>query len=84
MKDALADPATREAGLVQDVPDAYAGAVPVPTGLFASAAFGKAPQRPEPLLGQHSRDVLTRMLSYPDTEVDRLIAAGVIHETEAP
>jgi crotonobetainyl-CoA:carnitine CoA-transferase CaiB-like acyl-CoA transferase len=84
MRDALADPATREAGLIQEVPDAYVGQVTVPTGLFASRAFGMAPQRPEPLLGQHCRDVLTRLLGYSDADVDSLLAAGIITQTIPP
>ncbi|MCC7363823.1 MAG: CoA transferase [Dehalococcoidia bacterium] len=84
VREAIADPATREAGLVQDVPDAFAGKVPVPTGLFASTAFGRAPQRPEPLHGQHTREVLTGLLGYSDAAVDELVAAGVVQEHPLP
>jgi crotonobetainyl-CoA:carnitine CoA-transferase CaiB-like acyl-CoA transferase len=80
MRDALADPQTREAGLVQDVPDAFAGSVPVPTGLFASTALGRATQRREPLLGEHSRAVLASLLGYSQAEIDRLATNGIIQE----
>ena len=35
-------------------------------------------RRPAPLLGEHNREVLTRILGMTDAEVDELEAAGVI------
>lgn len=84
VKEVLASPETRSSGLVQDVEDAYAGSVPVPTGLFATTAFGKAPQRPEPLHGQHSREVLSDLLTYPAADIEALFEAGVVTETIPP
>ncbi|MFN0145165.1 MAG: CaiB/BaiF CoA transferase family protein [Dehalococcoidia bacterium] len=65
------------AGLVQEVLDARAGSVPVPTGVFASRAFGRAPQSAEPLLGEHTRSVLRDLLGYADPEIDRMIERGI-------
>lgn len=80
----VAAPETRAAGLVQDVEDAFEGAIPVPTGLFASRAFGLDSQRREPLIGEHTREVLRETLGYAPAAIDELLAAGVARETLPP
>ena len=49
----------------------------------APAVFGTIadpPLGPAPLAGEHSRDVLTRVLGLPGDEIDALIAAGVVEQ----
>lgn len=84
VKETISSQDTVDAGLIQEVDDAYAGSVPVPTGLFASTAYGHQQQRPEPLLGQHSREVLSGVLGYDPTRVDALFEKGVVAETLPP
>jgi benzylsuccinate CoA-transferase BbsF subunit len=40
--------------------------------------------RAAPGLGQDSRDILVDVVGLPDEEVDRLVAAGVVHEMNRP
>jgi benzylsuccinate CoA-transferase BbsF subunit len=84
VKEAIAYGRVREAGLVQDVDDAYAGPLPVPVGLFASKQFGGVTPKPEPLLGQHTREVLEGLLGYAREQVDELLARGIVSETVPP
>lgn len=43
-------------------------------------AIPDAPLRPAPLAGQHSREVLRRLLGYDDHHIDTLIRTGVVEE----
>ncbi len=74
----LADPATRERGMVIDLPHSALGRIP---SLGSPLRFDGEPARRDaagPSLGQHSREVLREYLS--EAELDRLAAEGVIRE----
>jgi crotonobetainyl-CoA:carnitine CoA-transferase CaiB-like acyl-CoA transferase len=62
-------------------------AEPMPTESFP-AVFQHVedpPLEPAPVMGEHSRAVLSRVLAMPDDEIDALIAAGVVEQwTQAP
>lgn len=84
VRDVLQQPSrVRDAGLVQDLQDPSAGAISVPAGLFATDQFNSTGQRRAPLLGEHTRAVLTEVLHRAPAEVDRLVRAGVVEEADA-
>jgi crotonobetainyl-CoA:carnitine CoA-transferase CaiB-like acyl-CoA transferase len=56
----------------------------VPTGIFASRAYGGGAQAPEPLLGEHTREVLRDVLGHSDADIDALVAAGLAREATLP
>ncbi|WP_457638460.1 CaiB/BaiF CoA transferase family protein [Oceanithermus sp.] len=77
--EALADPQAEARGLLWSVEHPLLG----PTPLLASplqhmSRTPAAPSAPPPLLGQHTREVLTGVLGLPDEEVSRLVADGVV------
>jgi len=77
------DPQVRHLGLVAEVEQPGAGKVKMLT--FPGRASGTPPRidRPAPLLGQHSAEVL-REIGLSDDEINRLAAAGVIVLGEQP
>ena len=84
VKEVLKAVETRASGLIQDIPAPTVGQIPIPTGLFSSRAFGLTPQSRQPLLGEHSGHILSRLLGYDNTTIDDLIADGVIQQTPVP
>jgi len=77
------DPQVRHLGLVAEVEQPGAGKVRMLT--FPGRASGTPPRidRPAPLLGQHTAEVL-RELGLSAEEIDRMAAAGVIALGEQP
>ena len=77
------DPQVRHLGLVAEVEQPGAGKVKMLT--FPGRASGTPPRidRPAPLLGQHTAEVLGE-LGLAREEIDRLAAAGVIVLGEQP
>ncbi|HEX7216067.1 MAG TPA: CoA transferase [Methylomirabilota bacterium] len=77
------DPQVRHLGLVAEVEQPGAGKVKMLA--FPGQASGTPPRidRPAPLLGQHTAEVLREMGLSPE-EIDRLAAAGVIVLGEQP
>ena len=78
MKTVFEDPQVRHRGLRVDIP--HPAGVDVPT-VASPMRFSETPveyDRPPPLLGQHTREVLTAVLGKTDSELDALSAAGVI------
>jgi len=55
--------------------------VPTPPVQFEGAATSHA--QPSPLLGEHSRAILTE-LGWDNQTIDRLISAGTVAETPLP
>ncbi|MBL7255959.1 CaiB/BaiF CoA-transferase family protein [Paractinoplanes lichenicola] len=55
---------------------------PMPTenGPAVFKSIGPPPLEPAPLPGEHSRDVLIRVLGMPADEVDALITAGIVEQ----
>ncbi|MFJ3212550.1 CaiB/BaiF CoA transferase family protein [Streptomyces flaveolus] len=56
------------------------GAMPAENGPARFQQVPEPPLEPAPLAGEHSRSVLTRVLAMTDSEVDALIAAGVVEQ----
>jgi glutaryl-CoA transferase len=78
MKTVFEDPQVRHRGLRVDIP--HPAGVDVPT-VASPMRFSETPveyDRPPPLLGQHTREVLTSVLGKTDAELDALAANGVI------
>jgi crotonobetainyl-CoA:carnitine CoA-transferase CaiB-like acyl-CoA transferase len=80
--EALTHPQTLARGMVVDLEHPQAG----PTkALGCPIHFSKTPariDRPAPMLGEHSRELL-REYGYTDAEIDEFLAAGVIEEPES-
>lgn len=75
--EALAHPQTRARGMVVDLDHPQAGPV---RALGCPVHFSETPtsiDRPAPLLGEHTREVL-REVGYSDAAIDALAAAGAI------
>ena len=77
---ALEHPQSRAVGMVVDVPDGQGG---MGRGLGSPLTFSGEYQTqatsPAPLIGQHTREVLTEF-GFSSVEVDQLLGAGVIHQ----
>lgn len=79
---ALSHPQTLARGMVVDLVHPQAGAT---KAIGCPIHFSKTPtriDRPAPMLGQHSREVL-REYRYSDDEIDGFVADGVIEEPAA-
>jgi crotonobetainyl-CoA:carnitine CoA-transferase CaiB-like acyl-CoA transferase len=53
-------------------------------GLPWSAAAREMPRRPAPCFGEHNREVLGRILGYPEGRIQELERAGVLASSPAP
>ncbi|HKW90751.1 MAG TPA: CoA transferase [Methylomirabilota bacterium] len=71
------DPQVRHLGLVAEVEQPGAGTVKMLAFPGRASATPPRIDRPAPLLGEHTREVLDE-LGLPSEEIDRLAAAGVI------
>ncbi len=81
--EALAHPQTLARGMVVDLVHPQAGAT---KALGCPVHFSATPtriDRPAPLLGEHTREVL-RGCGYADAEIDAFVAAGVVEAAESP
>lgn len=72
------DPQVSHLGLVKEVEHPHYGKVKVvgPPATFSESRIGI--QSPPPTLGEHSEEILTRLLGFPEEEVERLKDQGVI------
>jgi len=72
------DPQVLHLGLVKEVEHPHYGKVKVvgPPATFSESRIGI--QSPPPTLGEHSEEILTRLLGFPEEEVERLKDQGVI------
>jgi crotonobetainyl-CoA:carnitine CoA-transferase CaiB-like acyl-CoA transferase len=73
------DPQAIARGLRFDLPHALAGSVPQVTTPIRYSAAALAYDRPPPLLGEDTADVLAGRLGLDASEIDALAARGVIH-----
>jgi formyl-CoA transferase len=72
------DPQVRHRGLRIETPHPVSGSLP---GIASPMRFSKTPVEydlPPPLLGQHTREVLSGLLALTEADIDRLRAEGVI------
>jgi crotonobetainyl-CoA:carnitine CoA-transferase CaiB-like acyl-CoA transferase len=74
----FADPQVKARGLRIDVPHPTAGTVPMVKSPIVMSATPPEHRRPPPLLGQHTEEVLARVLGKGAEEIARLRAAGVV------
>jgi crotonobetainyl-CoA:carnitine CoA-transferase CaiB-like acyl-CoA transferase len=72
------DPQVRHLGLVQEVEHPHYGRVKVvgPPATFSESTVGI--QCPPPLLGEHNREILTRLLGYSEDQVQSWQDQGVV------
>ena len=75
---ALADPQIVARGLCIERPHAAAGTVPLVASPIVIDGARAAAERAPPLLGEHTREVLARLLELPPAELDALAAQRVI------
>ncbi len=75
---AFRDPQVQHLGLVREMEHPHYGKVKVvgPPATFSESEIGI--QSPPPLLGEHNREILTRLLGYSDEEVNSLQDQGVV------
>ncbi len=74
----FSDAQVQHLGLVQEVEHSHYGKVRVvgPPATFSESAVGI--QSPPPLLGEHNREILTRLLGYSEDQVKSLENQGVV------
>jgi formyl-CoA transferase len=75
---ALADPQVAARGMRIDLPHALAGWVPMVANPIKLSETPAAYQRPPPLLGEHTDEVLLDLLKMRPADVARLREAGVV------
>ncbi|MNR32643.1 Succinyl-CoA:(R)-benzylsuccinate CoA-transferase subunit BbsF [compost metagenome] len=76
--EALEHPQIRHRGMRIDLPHPLAGTVPLVASPFKLSATPVRYQRPPPLLGEHTREVLAERLHRSPAEIDELQQQGVI------
>ncbi|HEX3919036.1 MAG TPA: CoA transferase [Caulobacteraceae bacterium] len=80
----LYEPHLMARGYWQEAPRPHTDWPQQPSPVFRENGQPYPIRMPAPLLGQSSREVLTRILGLGDAELDRLEAAGVIGEAPIP
>jgi len=75
---ALADPQVAARGMRIDLPHALAGTVPMVANPIKLSETPAAYERPPPLLGEHTDEVLRDLLKMLPADIARLRAAGVV------
>jgi formyl-CoA transferase len=75
---ALADPQVAARGLRIDLPHALAGHVPLVANPIKLSNTPASYERPPPLLGEHTDEVLRELLQFAPDHIARLRAAGVV------
>lgn len=73
-----ADPQIRHRQMLREMPHPLAGTMPFVANPVRFSDTPVAYDRAPPLLGQHTREVLTEVAGVEATELDRLAAAGII------
>jgi crotonobetainyl-CoA:carnitine CoA-transferase CaiB-like acyl-CoA transferase len=76
--EALSDPQVRHRGMVVEIPHPEGGAVQAPGNPIKLSVDGGAEYGAPPLLGQHTRAVLSELLGYDAPRIDSLHDAHVV------
>ena len=74
----FADPQVLARGMLLDLPHPLAGRVPQVNSPVRMSGTPLAPDRPPPLLAEHTQQVLRERLSLPEATLARLVSEGVI------
>ena len=74
----MADPQVIARGLRVDMPHPMAGTVAQIVAPIKLSATPLVPERPPPLLAEHTESVLRERLALDDATLDRLAAAGIV------
>lgn len=74
----FADPQVAALGLIQEMAHITAGVVRVPGPAVRFSAFDQAARMPPPLHGEHTGQVLSRILGLGGDEIERLRSDGVV------
>jgi crotonobetainyl-CoA:carnitine CoA-transferase CaiB-like acyl-CoA transferase len=72
------DPHVQHRGIRTEVPHPRAGTLPILANPARLSATPPSYERPPPLLGEHTREVLSGVLGLPAAEIDALAADGII------
>jgi len=75
---------TKERGMLQDVEQPGAGTMTICGPTLKVPETPLKIRGPAPLLGQHTREVLSRLLGYDQDRLDELETGGVIECRDAP
>lgn len=78
IEEVVNDPYMREAGHIVDVQHPKAGVVPMQGLAVGLGTTPTAVDRPPPVLGEHTQDVLHDWLDMPDDEIRKLQSAAII------
>lgn len=78
LKAVFADPQVRARKIVGTLDHPRLGPVPTVRGPFRFSTLGGTSERPPPLLGEHTDEVLRRVLGLDAREIEALRAAGTI------
>ncbi|GAA5051631.1 crotonobetainyl-CoA:carnitine CoA-transferase CaiB-like acyl-CoA transferase [Thermocatellispora tengchongensis] len=79
----LDDPQLRARGFLREMRQPHIGhTLPTENGPAAFRGIADPELRPAPLMGEHTRLVAAKLLGLAEPEVDRLIEAGVLEETD--
>ena len=74
----FADPQLLARDMKFDLPHALAGSVPQVNSPVKLSATPSRPERPPPLLAEHTRQILRERLQFNDAALDQLVSNGVI------
>lgn len=74
----FADEHIKERGMQVSLPHPRAGVVPILANPARLSATPPTYERPAPLLGEHTREILSDVLGYSDQDINQLAAEGVI------
>ena len=76
--DLLRDPQLRHRGFHRSYEHAEMGRIPYSGHQYRIRGYDSGPRSPAPLLGEHSFEVLQKILGMDDEEIARLVATGAV------
>ena len=77
-KDVLEDEQLRARGFWRTLEHPIMGAITAPAAPFEGRGGRTGPERPAPLLGEHTREIASSLLGLTDPEIDALVAEKVL------